>query len=397
MTVGQRVAVKSGILLGVMITMACAAPIESQAPASRVRTYYVAADEVDWDYAPTGTDQITGSPFTPVAGLWTVTGPEQLGRVYKKALFREYTDGSFSMLKPRSPEWEHLGLMGPLLRAEVGDTIRVTLKNNTRRPVSLHPHGVFYKKNSEGAPYNDGSAEGDRVDDGVPPGREHTYEWPVPERAGPTEHEGSSSFWMYHSHVSEEEDVNTGLIGPMIITARGKAKPDGAPIDIDRELIVAFAEMDENMSWLFDENMDAHASNPASLKKKYGHAAAGHPHVPCNFLEPFCLSNFKESLNGFLFGNGPRLTIRVGDRVRWYLMGTTNFEVHAPHWHGNTVVINHMRTDVASLITMGMAVADMIPDNPGTWLFHCHVINHLIAGMQTRYTVEAAQPRTTSQ
>jgi len=37
---------------------------------------------------------------------------------------------------------------------------------------------------------------------------------------------------------------------------------------------------------------------------------AGHPHVPCNFLEPFCLSNFKESLNGFLFGNLPMLTMR---------------------------------------------------------------------------------------
>ena len=126
------------------------------------------------------------------------------------------------------------------------------------------------------------------------------------------------------------------------------------------------------MSWLFDENIDAHGSNPAGLKKKYGHADAGHPHVPCNFLEPFCLSNFKESMNGYLFGNGPGLTIRAGERVRWYLMGTTNFEIHAPHWHGNTVVINHMRTDVASLVTMGMAVADMVPDNPGTWLFHCH-------------------------
>jgi hephaestin len=91
------------------------------------------------------------------------------------------------------------------------------------------------------------------------------------------------------------------------------------------------------------------------------------------------------------------VTMRAGERVRWYLMGTTNFEVHAPHWHGNTVVINHMRTDVVSLVTMGMVVADMVPDNPGTRLFHCHVLNHLMAGMQARYTVEAAQPRPTSQ
>jgi hephaestin len=384
----QRVGVLcAGFALAGIVATGCAA-VESQTTASRVRTYYLAADEVAWDYAPTGKDQITGAPFSPITGLWTVEAPEQLGRVYKKALFREYTDGTFKSLKPRVPAWEHLGFLGPLLRAEVGDTIKVVLKNNTRRPVSLHPHGVSYKKSSEGAPYNDGTAGTDRVDDAVKPGAEYTYEWPVPERAGPTEHEGSTSFWMYHSHVSEEADINTGLIGPMLVTARGKAKPDGSPVDVDREIIVAFAEMDENMSWLFDTNIDERAANPASLRKKYGHPPAEHPHLPCNFLELFCLSNFKESINGFLFGNTPPLTVRAGERVRWYLMGTTNFEVHAPHWHGNTVVINHMRTDVTSLTTMGMAVADMVPDNPGTWLFHCHVLNHQMAGMQTRYTVE---------
>jgi hephaestin len=46
-----------------------------------------------------------------------------------------------------------------------------------------------------------------------------------------------------------------------------------------------------------------------------------------------------------------------------------------------------MRTDVAPLATMGMLVADMVPDNPGTWLFHCHVKEHLLAGMQAQYTV----------
>jgi FtsP/CotA-like multicopper oxidase with cupredoxin domain len=396
MRVHQVVRLNLAIALAGVIATA-PAPVESQTPVSRVRTYYIAADEVTWDYAPSGMDQITGAPFSPIARLWTVRGSEQLGRVLKKALFREYSDASFTTLKPRPPEWQYLGLLGPLLRAEVGDTLRVVLKNNTRRPVSLHPHGVFYKKNSEGAPYNDRTSESDRVDDRVPPGREHTYEWLVPERAGPTEHEGSSTFWMYHSHVNEEADVNTGLIGPMIVTARGKAKPDGTPTDIDREIIIAFAEMDENMSWLFDDNIESYGSNPSNLKKKYGHGPTEHRHIPCNFFEPFCLSNFRESLNGYLFGNLPMITMRAGERVRWYLMGTTNFEIHAPHWHGNTVVINHMRTDVASLATMGMVVADMIPDNPGTWLFHCHVLNHLMAGMQARYTVEAAQPRPTSQ
>ena len=92
--------------------------------------------------------------------------------------------------------------------------------------------------------------------------------------------------------------------------------------------------------------------------------------------------NFKETMNGYTFGRLPGLTMKVGERVRWYLMATTGFEVHAPHWHGNTVLVHDMRTDVASLVTMGMVTADMVPDNPGTWLFHCHVGPHILAGMQ---------------
>ena len=80
--------------------------------------------------------------------------------------------------------------------------------------------------------------------------------------------------------------------------------------------------------------------------------------------------------------------MKVGERVRWYVMGSTNFEFHAPHWHGNVVVTNHMRTDVGMLLPMGMFVADMVPDNPGKWFFHCHVSSHLRMGMQAFFTVE---------
>jgi FtsP/CotA-like multicopper oxidase with cupredoxin domain len=36
---------------------------------------------------------------------------------------------------------------------------------------------------------------------------------------------------------------------------------------------------------------------------------------------------------------------------------------------------------------MTMVVADMVPDNVGTWLFHCHVNVHLNGGMVARYQV----------
>jgi FtsP/CotA-like multicopper oxidase with cupredoxin domain len=47
-----------------------------------------------------------------------------------------------------------------------------------------------------------------------------------------------------------------------------------------------------------------------------------------------------------------------------------------------------MRTDVVSITAMEMLVADMRPDNPGTWLFHCHISFHNAAGMTARYVVK---------
>ena len=352
-----------------------ATPAAPDATRPRTNAYYIAADEVTWDYAPSGSNQITGKPFDDMANIWMKRGPDRIGHVYRKALYREYTDSTFTSLKPRPPAWEHLGLQGPLLRGEVGDTIRIVFRNNARYSLSMHPHGVFYKKDSEGAPYEDGTTGADKADDAVPPGGTHTYVWPVPERAGPAAHDMSSVLWMYHSHVDEEKDINAGLIGPIIVTARGMAKPDGTPKDVDREFVTLFAEMDENLSLYLDENIQTYAGNPASVQKG------------TSFVDPFYLSNLKESINGFVFGHTPMMTMQKGERVRWYVYAATNFEIHAPHWHGNTVVALHMRTDVLALMSMGMVVADMAPDNSGIWLFHCHVGPHFDAGMIARYSV----------
>jgi FtsP/CotA-like multicopper oxidase with cupredoxin domain len=336
------------------------------------RIYYIAADDVEWDYAPSGKNLITGGPFEGDAAFFATPSPMGLGRVYKKTVYREYTDDTFRTLKPRAPEWEHLGLLGPLIRAEVGDTIKVVFRNNGTRPYSVHPHGVFYEKASEGAQYDDGAGQKSTA----LPGATHTYTWPVPERAGPSHGEGSSIVWMYHSHVEEEKDVNAGLIGPLLVTARGQARPDGSPKDVDREIVAGFMEMDENNSWHFDDNVKKYGVKDTKVK------------FMDNFADPIYIGNLKENINGFIYGNTPAIVMRKDERVRWYLFASTNFEIHAPHWHGNTVVARHMRTDVTSLLPMDMVVADMQPDNPGTWLFHCHVGPHLRAGMVTKYTVQ---------
>jgi FtsP/CotA-like multicopper oxidase with cupredoxin domain len=142
----RTIAVLTAVILAAGIVAHPVVPSQGAVPSpqGQTHTYYVAADEVAWDYAPSGRDQITGRPFDDVANVFVQRGPERIGHVYRKAVYREYTDATFTHLKPVPPQWRHLGILGPVLRASVGDTIKVVFKNNTHRPYSIHPHGVFY-------------------------------------------------------------------------------------------------------------------------------------------------------------------------------------------------------------------------------------------------------------
>jgi hephaestin len=158
----------------------------------------------------------------------------------------------------------------------------------------------------------------------------------------------------------------------MVVTAKGMARPDGTPKDVDREVFELFEVMNENNSPYLQANVQRFADKPYAEPDD----------------EDFEESNLKHSINGYMFGNQPMLTLKKGERVRWYVMSMgTEVDLHTPHWHGNDVVASGMRMDVVNLLPASMVVADMAPDNAGTWLFHCHVNDHLTAGMITRYTV----------
>src|SRR5882762_10003904 len=98
------------------------APSTSSNDVAQTRTYFIAADDVVWDYAPSGINQITGQPFDEAANVFVANGPDRIGKKYIKALYREYTDGTF---RHRKAMPAHLGTLGPVIRAVVGDTIVV--------------------------------------------------------------------------------------------------------------------------------------------------------------------------------------------------------------------------------------------------------------------------------
>ena len=82
------------------------------------------------------------------------------------------------------------------------------------------------------------------------------------------------------------------------------------------------------------------------------------------------------------------VVMRRGERVRWYMMSIGNeVDLHTPHWHGQTVLSMGSRMDMVELLPGSMKTVDMTPDNPGTWLLHCHVNDHITAGMMALFTV----------
>lgn len=302
------------------------------------RHYYIAAEDVIWDYAPSGRNLLNGSP---------IPQPWALKIQWAKSRFIEYTDSTFTTKKPQ-PLW--LGILGPAIRAEVGDEVVVEFLNRGHTSHDLHPHGLRYDKDNEGSvylPFGKGAH--------VPPGTRFTYHWFANAGSGPGPGQLSSVVWWYHAHVDPGVEINAGLLGPIIVTAKGKARPDGSPKDVDREFVASFM--------IFDEMGG----------KDQGQFYA---------------------INGFIFGNLPGLIMKQGEKVRWYLLGMGNeIDLHTPHWHGETVTDGSRNTDVIELLPGSMMTVDMRADNPGTWMFHCHVQDHMENGMMVVYTVYAPPSR----
>jgi FtsP/CotA-like multicopper oxidase with cupredoxin domain len=372
------------VLLGFFAPLTVAQQVTPKPAGGNVRTYFVAADELDWDYAPHGIDHMTGKPFEGFAKIHTERGPHRIGTKYLKAVYREYTDETFQKLRERKPEENYLGTVGPVLHAEVGDTIQVLFKNNGSHPFSMHPHGVAYEKSSEGTVYGGVPWEQTGV---VAPGGTLLYTWEVPERAGPRPTDPSSVVWLYHSHVREPQDVNAGLIGVLVITRRGMARADGTPKDVDHEFVSLFMAYNESQSWYLNHNIEAYTTDPKGVKTDEVTPIDNSGHYLLSG-SGFGDTTIKWSINGYIFGNMPMMSMKRNQHVRWYVVSLGDgFNFHTPHWHGNVVTTGGETTDVVNIGPAQMITADMVPDKAGVWMYHCHVSDHMAAGMMTQYEV----------
>ena len=335
---------------------------------ARVKRYFIAAEYDQWDYLPDGKDPVMGSPIPPQVLESPKSG---------KCRYFQYTDDTFTA---RVLPTERLGIFGPVMRGVTGDFIVVTLLNRLSAPVSLHPHGVRYDKDSEGSAYL--TAKG--LGSSIAPQARFTYVWKCDEASAPGPAEPSSKPWLYHSHVQGDSEINAGLSGFIIVTDAARARPDGTPADVDREMALLF----EN----YDESGFTEAQEYAGQVVVDGKAPDGGPApaiVPWEETQAIKELAMRSALNGRVFGNLHGLEMIDGERVRWYVfaLGTVP-DVHTAHWHGERLKDAAGRmTDTIELSPGTMKCADMLADNPGDWMIHCHVGDHMMEGMYANFSV----------
>ncbi|XP_068122911.1 ferroxidase HEPHL1 [Hyperolius riggenbachi] len=358
----------AGILLHILLL-----PLLGQVQAL-TRTYYIGIVEEKWDYAPSGKNLITGQDIAGdnEASTFLESGPHRIGRTYKKAIYRQYTDDKYKD-EIAKPGW--LGLLGPVIKAEVEDTIIVYLKNLASRPYTIHPHGVFYKKDSEGAFYPDGTSKSDKHDDGVPPGGSHTYTWIVKEEHAPTSGDPNCLTWIYHSHTDAPKDIATGLIGALLTCKKGTLDSSLNRLDVDKDFVMMFQVIDENLSWYLEENIETYCSESAGVDPED---------------EDFQESNKMHAINGYLYGNLPPAEMCLGDTVSWHLFGIGNeVDIHSAFFYGHTVTNQGHRADVINVFPATFVTVEMTPATAGSWMLSCQVNDHIKAGMMGLYKVEA--------
>ncbi|XP_060732353.1 coagulation factor V isoform X1 [Tachysurus vachellii] len=328
-----------------------------QMAGSKSRVYFITAEEVYWDYAGYGQRREDKASV------------KERPTLFKKVLFRSYLDSSFTTPDTRGEVDEHLGIMGPIIKAEVDETIYVVFRNLASRPYSLHANGVSYSKNMEGLIYDDNSPYWYKYDDEVQPNKTFTYIWTVNDKVGPSNGESDCRIWTYYSGVNPERDIHSGLIGPLLVCKKGTLAK--TPIDT-QEFMLLFMTFDENKSWYYDQNWEI-------LKKTNRRAT----------LDPNFNNNIKfHAINGIIYSL-KGLRMYANQLVNWHLinMGSPK-DFHSIHFHGQTFLMNaHHRQGVYPLLPGSFATLQMWPSKPGLWMLESEVGISQQRGMQTLFLV----------
>jgi plastocyanin len=256
--------------------------------------------------------------------------------------------------------WVYNGQMpGPEIRVREGDRVRITLRNELPVGTTIHWHGVNLPPEMDGPVGLNQAA--------VEPGESFVYEF-VAQPAGSR---------MYHSHADPTTQIALGLYGPLIVEPR---EPGPA---YDREYTYMLN------AWDLELTPDV----------AMGHAPRG---PRDQLLRGGELGTDLFLMNGHAHESIPPIRLAEGERVLIRLMNLGNLP-HAIHTHGHSFKI--VATDgnpvppgmelVKDTILIGPGERydlELTGDNPGVWMFHCHMENHAANGMMSLIQYDGAVP-----
>ncbi|NWZ78210.1 HPHL1 protein, partial [Poecile atricapillus] len=148
----------------------CRSTSRAQQQRGAMRLYYIAAEEVEWDYA---------SNKSSAPKIYNISSYEE--RYPTQKTFLEFRKAALITCI-------FCLNLGPLLHAEVGDSVLIVFKNKASRPYSISAHGI-----------EEVGCEEQPEAPITLPGEINTYRWNVPERSGPGKTDPNCITWVYYS------------------------------------------------------------------------------------------------------------------------------------------------------------------------------------------------------
>ncbi|XP_070692649.1 coagulation factor VIII isoform X2 [Pempheris klunzingeri] len=336
----------------------------------RYRLYYIAAEEITWDYG-------IRKPHQLIKPREMRRGMRKFLPEYKKVVYRAYWDKDFLRPVGRGELQEHLGILGPFIRAEINDLLTVVFKNKASRPYSFHLQGVYDRSQGAGvAQTHTSSAPLGVPGEPVAPGEAQTYNWRITKKQGPTDTEFDCKTGAYYSTVDKERDLHSGLIGPLVICKSGTLKTRQNTQPGVQEFSLLFHTFDETKSWYLEESLQRHCVPPCQV----------------NTEDPwYHISNKFAAINGYVAETLPGLLVTQHKVVRWHLLNVgSDGEYHAVHFHGLPFTVHteqEHRMGVYNLFPGVFGTVEMRPPTVGTWLVECTIGEYQLAGMRAKLLV----------
>jgi hephaestin len=118
------------------------------------RHYCIMSNEIYWNYAPNSTANHMDltNMFEHNAESILTQSELSMGSTFLKAVYQEYEYDTttklcdWTTLKTVTTSPKSNGILGPTIRAVVGDKIYVHYFNGCTRPYSIEPHGLYHSQ-----------------------------------------------------------------------------------------------------------------------------------------------------------------------------------------------------------------------------------------------------------